>query len=84
MVFRADLIACDQTSWEELFEGFDALQAITFSGSLEMLLRLAGRRVLTGSANLSPASPWCISRRVLHPRASRRMPCAARRCWEPN
>ena len=42
-VFRADLISCDQTSWEELFGGFDRLQAITFSSSLEMLLRLADR-----------------------------------------
>ena len=42
-VFRADLVSCDQTSWEELFGGFDRLQAITFSSSLEMLLRLADR-----------------------------------------
>jgi hypothetical protein len=42
-VFRAELISCDQTSWEDLFEGFTSLQAITFSSSLEMLLRLADR-----------------------------------------
>jgi hypothetical protein len=42
-VFRAELIACDQTSWEDLFGGFTALRAITFSSSLEMLLRLADR-----------------------------------------
>jgi hypothetical protein len=42
-VFRAELISCDQASWEELFEGFTSLQAITFSSSLEMLLRLADR-----------------------------------------
>ena len=42
-VFRAELISCDQASWEELFDGFTALQAITFSSSLEMLLRLADR-----------------------------------------
>jgi len=42
-VFRAELLSCDQASWEELFDGFTALQAITFSGSLEMLLRLADR-----------------------------------------
>jgi hypothetical protein len=42
-VFRAELISCDQTSWEELFDGFASLQAITFSSSLEMLLRLADR-----------------------------------------
>ena len=42
-VFRADLISCDQTSWEALFDGFTELQAITFSSSLEMLLRLTER-----------------------------------------
>ena len=42
-VFRAELLSCDQTSWEELFDGFTSLQAITFSSSLEMLLRLADR-----------------------------------------
>jgi hypothetical protein len=41
-VFRAELLSCEQSSWEELFDGFTALQAITFSSSLEMLLRLAG------------------------------------------
>src|SRR5208283_5139723 len=42
-VFRAELLSCDQSSWEELFDGFTALKAITFSSSLEMLLRLADR-----------------------------------------
>ncbi len=42
-VFRADLISSEQTSWDELFAGFTTLQAITFSSSLEMLLRLAER-----------------------------------------
>ena len=42
-IFRADLISCDQSTWEELFDGYTALQAITFSSSLEMLLRLAER-----------------------------------------
>jgi hypothetical protein len=42
-VVRAELISRDQASWEELFEGFTSLQAITFSSSLEMLLRLADR-----------------------------------------
>jgi hypothetical protein len=42
-VFRAELLSCDQASWEELFDGFTTLQAITFSSSLEMLLRLADR-----------------------------------------
>jgi hypothetical protein len=42
-VFRAELIAREQTSWMELFQGFCTLRAITFSSSLEMLLRLAER-----------------------------------------
>ena len=42
-VFRAELIGQDQTSWEELFDGFTALKAITFSSSIEFLLRLASR-----------------------------------------
>jgi hypothetical protein len=55
-VFRADLIGCDQTSWEDLFDGFTSLQAITFSSSLEMLLRLADRfddlEIVFGSENI--------------------------------
>src|SRR5438270_10853148 len=42
-VFRAELLSQDQASWEELFDGCTALKAITFSSSLELLLRLAGR-----------------------------------------
>jgi hypothetical protein len=42
-VFRAELLSCDQTSWEALSDGFTALRAITFSSSLEMLLHLAAR-----------------------------------------
>ena len=42
-VFRAELLSQDQASWEELFDGCTALKAITFSSSLEFLLRLAGR-----------------------------------------
>jgi hypothetical protein len=42
-VFRAELLSRDQASWAELFDGFTSLQAITFSSSLEMLLRLADR-----------------------------------------
>ena len=42
-MFRADLISCEQTSWEDLFAGFTTLKAITFSSSIEMLLRLAER-----------------------------------------
>ena len=55
-VFRAELLSCDHASWEELFDGFTALQAITFSSSLEMLLRLADRlddmEIVFGSENI--------------------------------
>ena len=40
-MFRAELIGAEETSWEELFAGYTALKAITFSSSVEMLLRLA-------------------------------------------
>jgi PLD-like domain len=40
-VFRAELLASEPATWQELFSGFDSLKAITFSSSLEFLLRLA-------------------------------------------
>ena len=42
-VFRAELLSHGPASWEELFEGCTALKAITFSSSVEFLLRLAER-----------------------------------------
>ncbi len=42
-VFRAELLSHDQVTWQELFDGYTALKAITFSSSLEFLLRLADR-----------------------------------------
>ena len=42
-MFRAELIGSEETSWEELFAGYTTLKAITFSSSVEMLLRLADR-----------------------------------------
>jgi hypothetical protein len=42
-VFRAELVGSEQTSWEGLFAGYTALKAITFSSSVEMLLRLTDR-----------------------------------------
>ena len=42
-MFRAELIGSEEASWEELFAGYTALKAITFSSSVEMLLRLADR-----------------------------------------
>jgi hypothetical protein len=40
-VFRAELIGQQDATWEELFAGFSALKAITFSSSIEFLVRLA-------------------------------------------
>jgi len=42
-VFRASLSGHEQTSWEALFDGFTALKGITFSTSIEFLMRLADR-----------------------------------------
>ena len=42
-LFRAELLSHGPSSWEELFAGYTALKAITFSSSLEFLLRLADR-----------------------------------------
>ena len=42
-VFRAELIGSALASWEELFDGYTSLKAITFSSSVELLLRLADR-----------------------------------------
>ncbi|WP_424140178.1 hypothetical protein [Roseomonas chloroacetimidivorans] len=40
-VFHAQLLSHGDTSWEELFSGYTTLKAITFSSSIEFLLRLA-------------------------------------------
>jgi hypothetical protein len=42
-VFRAELVSSGEASWEELFADYTTLKAITFSSSIEMLLRLADR-----------------------------------------
>ena len=42
-VFRAELLSHGPADWESLVEGFATLKAITFSSSLEFLLRLADR-----------------------------------------
>jgi hypothetical protein len=44
-VFRADLLGSAEASWEELFAGYTALKAITFSSSLQMIMRMADRLV---------------------------------------
>jgi hypothetical protein len=57
-VFRAEPLGSAEEGWEELFAGYTALKAITFSSSLEMIMRLADRladmEVVFGSeSNLS-------------------------------
>ena len=42
-VFHAQLIRREDATWEELFDGFTRLKAITFSSSIEFLVRLADR-----------------------------------------
>jgi hypothetical protein len=42
-VFHAELLGSENTGWEELFEGFNTLKAITFSSSLEFLVSLASQ-----------------------------------------
>jgi hypothetical protein len=42
-VFRAELLSHEQANWAELFAGYTTLKAITFSSSIEFLLRLADR-----------------------------------------
>jgi hypothetical protein len=55
-VFQAALLSHREASWEELFEGYTSLKAITFSSSMEFLLRLAQRledmEVVFGSENI--------------------------------
>jgi hypothetical protein len=41
-VFRADMIARDEASWQELFSGSDTLKAITYSSGLDLILELSG------------------------------------------
>jgi hypothetical protein len=42
-VFRAELLGSERANWEELFAGYNTLKAITFSSSIELLMRLADR-----------------------------------------
>ncbi len=39
-VFHAELIESGPASWQDLFQGFDTLKAITFSSSIEFLVEL--------------------------------------------
>ena len=41
-VFRAEMVAREETSWRELFRGFDNLKAITYSSGLDLILELTG------------------------------------------
>ena len=55
-VFRAQLIGHEHAKWEELLAGFTELKAITFSSSIEFLVRLADRfddaEIVFGSENI--------------------------------
>ena len=42
-IFRAELLARGEASWEELLDGYTALKAITFSSGIEFLMRVAER-----------------------------------------
>jgi hypothetical protein len=42
-VFRAELIGSEEASWEELFAGYTALKAITFSSSVERFCQVSCR-----------------------------------------
>jgi len=42
-VFRAELLSHGPATWEQLFDGYTSLKAITFSSSMEFLLGLATR-----------------------------------------
>src|SRR5437763_14059532 len=72
-VFRAELLSQDQASWEELFDGCTALKAITFSSSLELLLRLAGRvaakEIVVGSQSILSTEPLARAREWRTPQA---------------
>jgi hypothetical protein len=40
VVFRAEMIGCEEASWRELFSGFERLKAITYSSGLDLILEL--------------------------------------------
>jgi len=40
VVFRAEMIGCEEVSWRELFGGFERLKAITYSSGLDLILEL--------------------------------------------
>ena len=68
-VFRAELLSHGAASWEELFEGCTALKAVTFSSSIEFLLRLAERLpdgvIWTGKALTRENLPHWTARAAL-------------------
>jgi hypothetical protein len=61
-VFRAELLGSAEASWEELFVGYTALKAITFSSSIEMIMRMADRladmEVVFGSESIRFCQVW--------------------------
>src|SRR3954454_12593698 len=64
-IFRAELTGCDQAGWEDLFAGYTALKAITFSSSIEMLLRLSERladlEIVFGSESILSKEPLALT-----------------------
>ena len=90
-VARADLLGSAEEGWEELFAGYTALKAITFSSSLEMIMRMADRladmEVVFGSESilskehlaLTQASQTIRRRWWKRCPASLAMPAAS--CW---
>jgi hypothetical protein len=67
-VFRAELIGSEETGWEDLFTGFTALKAITFSSSIELLLRLSERlddmEVVFGSESILSKEHLALAQRT--------------------
>ena len=65
-VFRAELTGREETGWEDLFAGFTALKAITFSSSIELLLRLSERldemEVVFGSESILSKEHLALAR----------------------
>ena len=85
-VFHAELTGAEQASWEELFAGYTSLKAITFSSSVDMLLRFADRlddmEVVFGSETILSKSIWRWRKRARPSKATALLtPWLIRRPW---
>jgi hypothetical protein len=85
-VFHARLLGREQTSWEELFDGFATLKAITFSSSLAFLVRLVPRfedaEIVFGAESILSKDIWRWPRPASSSRATASaMPWPTRRPW---